>query len=109
MAAISPLAARLFSSLRASQQATPRESSAAPAIRATIPPGVFRGGPSSKESGSAGDNASAKPVAPSITAVTTSRVLIVVLLGVARAASAIANGVRPDVLTQPRINRTPLL
>src|SRR5262245_31222544 len=70
MAAIKPDATRLRSSLRASQQAIPKEHSAAPAIRAIVNPAVVSSGvPRSKETTIEGASANATPAPASITEV----------------------------------------
>src|SRR5215203_2101348 len=64
IAAINPSTARFGPSLRASQQAQPNESKAAPAMRATtIAAGASSDAPSNNETTSDGDASSIKPVA----------------------------------------------
>jgi hypothetical protein len=78
MVAINPVAARLWTSFRASQQAAPRESKAAPATRLTANAlGVSSVVPNRNETGNAGETTSARPVPASRTAVTMSRAFIV--------------------------------
>src|SRR5207247_1027390 len=79
MAAINRLAARLRESLRTSQHATPRDSSATPAIRATTkPPGSSRDAPSSSDTSADGATPRPAPAPSSIAAVEISRLLVVV-------------------------------
>ena len=71
MAATSPCPARLDASSRASQHATPRDSRAPPATRATTDSlGVSNEAPSNIKANVAGAIANARPVAVSATAVT---------------------------------------
>jgi len=76
IAAINPLTARFAPSSRASQQAQPNESKAAPAIRATTSAaGASSDAPSKSATTNAGDNSSIKPVGASTSAVTISSFL----------------------------------
>ena len=76
IAATNPRTARLGPSLRASQQAQPNESKAAPAIRATTSAaGASSDAPSKNATTSVGDTSSIKPVAVSTNAVTISSFL----------------------------------
>jgi TfoX N-terminal domain len=76
IAATNPRRARLGPSSRASQQAPPNESSAAPATRATTSAaGASSDVPSKKGTTSAGDNSSIKPIGVSTNAVTISSFL----------------------------------
>ncbi len=76
IAATNPLAARLCVSPRASQQATPSVSNAAPATHAKVKAaGASSGMPTRSATVTEGKHSSAKPAPSSITAVTVSRVL----------------------------------
>src|SRR4051812_31815268 len=76
IAATNPDAARFGPSLRASQQAQPNESKAAPAMRATTSAaGASSDAPSRNATTSAGDTSSIKPAAVSSNAVTISSFL----------------------------------
>ena len=76
IAATNPGTARFGPSLRASQQAQPNESKAAPAIRATTSAaGASSDAPSKNATTSAGDNSSITPVGVSTNAVTISSFL----------------------------------
>ena len=73
-----PVAARLRQSQRASQRATPRACSATPARRPSVTAaGAASGHPSSSATIAEGQRSSATPAPTSITAETTSRILIV--------------------------------
>jgi hypothetical protein len=73
IATTNPRQARLGPSSRASQQAPPNESSAAPAMRPTIKAaGVSSDTPSNNRATSGGDNSKVNPTAASANAVTTS-------------------------------------
>ena len=70
MAAITPVAAGVFSSRDANQQAAPRESSATPPILATIiAAGASSSEPSNSQANVAGDTINPKPVTISIAAI----------------------------------------
>jgi len=76
IAATNPRRARLGPSSRASQQAPPNESSAAPAMRPTIKAaGASSDTPSNKRATSGGDNSKASPTPVSANAVTASSFL----------------------------------
>src|SRR3954468_9875667 len=76
IAATNPDTARFGPSLRASQQAAPNESKAAPAIRATTSAaGASSDAPSNSAETSAGDTSSSNPVAVSSNVVTISSCL----------------------------------
>src|SRR5215212_8586809 len=76
IAATNPRTAPLAPSLRASQQAQPNESKAAPATRATTTAaGASSDAPSNNEATSGGDTSSIKPAAVSANAVTISSFL----------------------------------
>ena len=76
IATTNPRAARFGPSLRASQQAQPNESKAAPAIRATTSAaGASSDAPSKNVTTSVGNTSNIKPVAVSTNAVTISSVL----------------------------------
>src|SRR4051794_15410321 len=77
MLAISPEVARFLASSRASQQATPRESTAAPAMRAiVVSAGDRSDAASSTATGADGHTTSAIPTPASIRAVAMSRVFL---------------------------------
>ena len=77
IAATNPRRARLGPSSRASQQAPPNESSAAPAMRPTInAAGASSDTPSNNPATSGGDNSKVNPTPASANAVTTSSFLV---------------------------------